>query len=58
VELEEIQKIDKSAISEDKNLLLIIESYGNMPAKDIFLGAISAIEDNLKEFEKFVNKAI
>jgi DNA-directed RNA polymerase subunit D len=52
VEIEEIKKIDKSAISDSNELLFIIESYGNMSAKDIFEKAIKALESNLDEFEK------
>ena len=33
-------------------MLLIIESYGNMPAKDILSSAIDALSDNLDQLEK------
>jgi DNA-directed RNA polymerase subunit D len=57
-EIEMIQRIDKSAVSDAKEMLFVIESYGNMPAKDIFQGALDALSDNLEEFEKFVGKNI
>jgi len=57
VEQEMIQRIDKDAIKDSPELLFVVESYGNMPAKDIFQGALEALGDNLSEFEKFVSKA-
>jgi len=33
---------------------LIIESYGNMDAKDILTKAIDALSDNLDEFAKAI----
>ena len=47
-----IEDIDKEAIKDSNELLLIVESYGNMPAKDIIIKAIEALEENLDEFEK------
>lgn len=43
---------DKSSISDSEDLLFVVESYGNMSAKDIFRKAIEALEDNLDEFVK------
>lgn len=43
---------DKDAISDSDEILMIIESYGNMDAKDILAKSIEALEDNLDEFEK------
>ncbi len=51
-DVEDIKSIDKDAVSDTQELLFIIESYGNMPAKDILIKAAGAIEDNLDEFEK------
>ena len=51
-EIEKIENIDKEAVSNSKEILLIVESYGNMPAKDIFVEAIEALEKNLDSFEK------
>ena len=49
-----IEGIDKDAISDSDEIIFIIESYGNMPAKDIFKGAIKALESNLDVFEKAI----
>lgn len=51
-EQEKVNKIDEKAITDSDELVFIVESYGNMPAQDIFTKAIEALEDNLKEFEK------
>jgi len=51
-EVERIQKSDKEAVTQSDELLLIVESYGNMDAKDILAKAIDALSDNLDEFEK------
>lgn len=48
----EIEKHDKNAISDSNEILFIIESYGNMPAKEILFEAVKALEHNLDEFEK------
>lgn len=48
----EIEEKDKSAISNSDEILFIIESFGNMPAKEILIKAIEAIGENLDEFEK------
>lgn len=47
-----IEAIDKKAISDSDEILFIVESYGNMPAEDMFKKAIEALEDNLDEFAK------
>jgi len=57
-EIEEITKHDKSAVSDSKEILFVVESYGNMPAKDIFLKAIEALGENLDFFSKFTSKNI
>lgn len=51
-EITEIEKLDKNAIEDSDEILFVIESYGNMPAKEILNGAIAALEDNLDLFEK------
>jgi DNA-directed RNA polymerase subunit D len=51
-EEKQIEEIDKEAITNSNEMLFIIESYGNMPAKDIFIKAIEALQDNLDEFVK------
>jgi len=50
--IEDIIKIDKDAVKDTEELLLVVESYGNMPAKDIFAKAAEALEDNLDEVVK------
>ncbi len=53
-EINEVEKADKNAIEDSNEILLIIESFGNMPAKDILDGAIKALEKNIDAFEKEV----
>jgi DNA-directed RNA polymerase subunit D len=48
----EIEEIDKEAIKDSDEILFVIESYGNMPAKDILEGAVKVLEKNLDDFEK------
>lgn len=50
--VQEIKGIDKTAIKDSSEMLFIIESFGNMPAKDILIRAIEALSDNLDSFEK------
>lgn len=47
-----IEKENKDSTSDSDELLFIIESYGNMPAEDIFKKAVETLEDNLDEFVK------
>jgi DNA-directed RNA polymerase subunit D len=54
VEVEEVTKKSKEAIADSKEMLFVIESYGNMPAVEIFQKAAEALSDNLKEFEKAI----
>ena len=49
---DEIVHIDKEAIKDSEDFLFVIESFGQMDAKDILVKAVSALEDNLDEFEK------
>jgi DNA-directed RNA polymerase subunit D len=51
-EVESISEIDKETIKDSDEILLVIESYGNMPSKDILAKAISVLQDNLESFEK------
>jgi len=53
-DVDKINEIDKNSVKETNELLFIIESYGNMLAKDIFNKAIKALEDNLEEVEKAI----
>lgn len=50
-EKEALAKIGNEAKDSDE-LIFIVESYGTMPAADIFTKAISALEDNLDEVVK------
>ena len=52
VEVNEIQKFDKEAVKPSEEILFIIESYGNLPAKEIFLQAVKALESNLDQVDK------
>lgn len=52
VEVDEILSKDKESVKDTPELLFVIESYGNMLAKDILAKAIEALEHNLKAFEK------
>lgn len=51
-EAKAIEEIDQESIKDTDEMLLIIESYGSLPAKDILLKAVKALEENLDEFEK------
>ncbi|MBI2452191.1 DNA-directed RNA polymerase subunit D [Candidatus Pacearchaeota archaeon] len=51
-EVNEIEKIDKEAVKDSSQLIFVIESYGNMAAKEILLHSIKALENNLDDFEK------
>jgi len=50
--VDEIKKIDKEAIQDSDEILFMIESYGNLPAKDILTKATEALSKNLADFEK------
>jgi DNA-directed RNA polymerase subunit D len=51
-EIDSIQKINKEAVTDSDELLMIIESFGQMDAKEIFVKALNALEENLAELEK------
>jgi DNA-directed RNA polymerase subunit D len=51
---ESISKLDKDAVSDSDELLFTVESYGNMPALEVFEKAIKALGDNLDAFTKAV----
>jgi DNA-directed RNA polymerase subunit D len=50
--INDVEKADRNAISDSNEMIFVIESYGNMPAKDILSEAVKALEKNLDEFEK------
>lgn len=49
---EEIERLDASAISDSDEVIMTIESFGQMNAKDILLKAVDALGENLEKFEK------
>jgi len=51
-EIEEITSSDKNAIADSNEMLFVIESFGNMPAKEILQQAGKILEANLSKFEK------
>lgn len=53
-DLDSITKSDKDAVKESDELILVIESFGQIEAKDIFLKALEALEENVDEFEKAI----
>jgi DNA-directed RNA polymerase subunit D len=53
-EADSIEKIEKDSVKQIDEMLLVIESYGSMDAKDILAKAIDALSENLDEFEKSI----
>jgi len=53
--IEKVKGIEKNSVNDSSEILFIIESFGNMPAKDILTKAIEALSDNLDEFEKVID---
>lgn len=51
-EIDEIEKHNKESVEESDEIIFVIESYGNMAAKDILIQAAAALEENLDFFEK------
>lgn len=51
-EANEIEKLEKDSAKPSEEMLIIIESYGSMEAKDILVKAVDALEENLDNFEK------
>jgi DNA-directed RNA polymerase subunit D len=50
----QISEKDESSISDSDELILIIESFEMLESKDVLLKAISALEENLDDFEKSI----
>src|SRR3989344_7710429 len=50
-DMEDVTSADKGAISTSQEILFIIESFGNVPAKEILIKSMKALTDNLDEFE-------
>jgi len=53
-EVDAIENIDSGSVSDSGELVVEIESYGQMDAKDILEGAVKILQENLDEFEKAV----
>ncbi|MDO8460270.1 MAG: DNA-directed RNA polymerase subunit D [Nanoarchaeota archaeon] len=53
-EVNTLTKKDKEAVKDSDEIIFVIESYGNMPAKEILTKAVQALEDNLDEFDKAI----
>ena len=53
-EIDQINSKDKEALKDSNELIFVIESYGNMEAKDILIKAIEAMNDNLDEVQKML----
>ncbi len=52
--VEKIKNIEKDSVKDSTDILLIVESFGSMPAKDILIKAISALSDNLDDLENSI----
>lgn len=50
--VEEIERLDKGAVQDSKDLVLFIESFGQLSAKDIFIHALKVLNENLSAFER------
>lgn len=51
-DIDAVKAIDKDAVKDLDDLVFIVESYGTMPAQEIFQKAIEALSDNAAEFLK------
>ncbi len=52
--VDKILKINKDAVKDGEEIILFVESFGMLEAKDIVLKAIETLGSNLDEFEKQV----
>jgi len=52
--IDKILKIDKDIVKDGDEIILFVESFGMLEAKDIVLRAIDTLGNNLDEFEKRV----
>jgi DNA-directed RNA polymerase subunit D len=50
--IDKIRIIDKDAVSDSNEIIFVIESYGNMAAKEILIQSMKALESNLEAIEK------
>lgn len=53
-DVDTIERLEKDSVKSSEEIILVIESYGSMDAKDILIKAIEALEENLDEFEKSI----
>jgi len=53
-DVDKIINLDKNAIQDSGEIIVFVESWGQIDAKDILLGGISALENNLNDFEKSI----
>jgi hypothetical protein len=53
-DVDKILKINKDAVKDGEEIILFVESFGMLEAKDIVLKAIETLGSNLDEFEKQV----
>lgn len=51
-QVDEIKKLDKESISDSKEFLVFVESFGMIDAEEIFTKAIETLQSNLEAFEK------
>lgn len=51
-DVDTISRIDKDAVKDADEIVLVIESFGQMDAKDIFLKALDALEENVNQVIK------
>lgn len=51
-EVEEIERIDKEAIQDSDEMLVFIESFGQIESKEMLISAIAALDNNLEKLEK------
>ena len=51
-EVDALEALGKDNVRDADELVFVIESFGMMDAKDIFLKALDVLEENLEEFEK------
>lgn len=54
LEKEEIEKIEAGSVSDSNEIVLIIETFGQMKPKDVLIGAINVLNANLDEVEKAI----
>ncbi len=51
-EIDAIAHLHKEALKDSDELVFVVESFGQMDAKDIFLKALDVLEENVEQIEK------